>query len=62
MNPEDFVRWMLLEAKASREGVSVHPDVERVALAVEEHMRKLSEGFLEIALKHADEIQKFSEK
>lgn len=58
---EDFIRWMLLEAEASRAGLPVHPDVECAALFIDESMRKLSERFLEFAREHADEIREFSE-
>ena len=62
MRSEEFVEWMFLEAKASREGLPVHPDVEHVALAVDESFRKMADRMAEIAEKHLGEIKRSSEK
>lgn len=46
--PEEFAEWMLLEAKASREGLPVEPDIESVAIALDEHFRKIAAEFLRL--------------
>lgn len=61
-NAENFVRWMLLEAKASREGMSVNPVVESVAICVDETMRETCGKLLRPANEREDEIRKFSQK
>lgn len=48
---EAFVGWMLLEAKASREGMPVDPRVEQFALLIDDHFRRMARGMMEIARK-----------
>lgn len=59
---EDFARWMLLEAKASREGLVVDPLIEEVAIGFEKMMREISEGFIRIAREREGEIRTFSQE
>jgi hypothetical protein len=59
---EEFVEWMMLEAKASREGLPVHPEVEPFALFLDEHFRKIAAEFVRFAEEHKDEIERWAEE